>query len=221
MFVVGFYALQLQRALSAKPKIGAARTSALSRLEDKTSQAVQALKQKGLVAAPIASAVADVCFVTHQDIGFTIAGWYQDCYVRSVQGFQTAATHQQALQAITSQQSYFGKADATDYLQSVNACQLSEDDNREFVRYRPAGSRASDYDCGIPDQLQGTFSVNGPIISDKDLSAKKFSSFNPSAIGSSTNQLWVIFDVDYYHEDLGCAPTVLCGNPRPSPAQAP
>lgn len=215
------YANQYHKYVSAKSKVAEARTKAMPDFNQKSATAAAALRQAGLITIPLASSKVDVCYVTHEDQGWFAANWYQDCYLRYVQGFETTATKTEALQKVSSLSDIFGEPQDSPNAQTVFKCELAESNFKETVRYRPAGSPISSLnECGIPDQLQGVFSVKGPIMLDNELSAKSYDSFNPVTVDNSKNQIWVMSDTYYYHEELGCGFGIFCANPRSKPARA-
>lgn len=219
VYIFIHHVYQLRKTHAANSKVAEARSEALKRVDQEIAGKVEALKQAGLVTDGIAFSKTDICYITHEDQGWFASNWYQDCYIRYVQGFTTDLSKEEALQKAGTLSEYFGDL-PDDYLQLVNRCELAADSRRETARYRPAGSPIYDRadDCGIPNQLQATWSVRGPGMLDDQLSVHRYSSFDSATIGSLSDQVWIMSDTHYYHEDLGCGFGIFCESPRSKPA---
>ncbi|HEY4161246.1 MAG TPA: hypothetical protein VGM08_04245 [Candidatus Saccharimonadales bacterium] len=204
---------------SAEPKIAAARAHELPQFEQEVASRAAALKAAGVTTGTIASSEVDVCYLANSEIDEFNSYWYQGCYLRAVEGFATPLTESAALQKLAAA----GLAEAQQANDAL-PCELtgSSDTLDGATLYHVADTSLQDTasdQCGIPDQLQGA-DENEPLVPSSEASVKSYKRFNPSTVNNTVNQVWIQYEISYYHEDLGCA-GLFCDSPRGKPVQAP
>jgi hypothetical protein len=208
------------KGIRASGGIVAARQSAEKSSQKKVDEATNVLHQAGVVATEIASSKVDVCYVTHEDQGFTYGNWYQNCYLRYVNGYTTGLTKGEVKQKLAVNPSVvalFGTEDKLSSTSKTPFCGLFEKDYIDTLIYRPENVASDDYGtCEVPNQFQGSLTVQGPILLNDELSVKTYKTFDAVAVGNQQNQIWFMLDEPYYHEELGCG-LMFCGNPRGVP----
>lgn len=214
---------------AAPQKIANSRSSTEQTADKKLEQITSLITQAGITDKQIASSKIDVCYVTHADQGWFAYTYYQDCYLRYVQGYTTKLSKDELKRKLLAQpeaQNLFNKENSNPTA-AFEDCELyqkafTDTTNKGELIYRPANVTNDEYSCKVPNPLQGLFSVKGPIILDNELATKTYRTFDATKIDNSTNQFWFSFDEYYYHEGLGCsAGGIFCDNPRPKPIQAP
>lgn len=205
----------------AHDKVNALRLEAEKGADSKLNDVTRYLNQKNLVGEKIASSKVDVCYLNHEDQGWVASNWYQDCYIRYTQGYVTQSTKVEVLRDVLKNSkgsTYFGEINQYAITGSGTDCDLFEKDYKSTLIYLPAGSLKNDFECQIPNPIQGTFTVRGPIILDRKLSARAYRTFDVDEISRENDQLWIQFDEYYYHEDLGCQVlSIFCSSPRAGP----
>lgn len=215
----GLFLYHQFRAHAAKGEVTTALAAALPKHDKIVAERTAALQQVGLVGKPVASSKAAVCYIDHEDAGWTVRNWTQECYVRSVVGFYTAYDKTEALQKIAGLNTIVGEVPSA-YMQSVDSCLLAAINYAETALFLPANTPAQrSRDCSIPDQLDSRALVYTNI--DPRPGIKTFQSFDTANLDTNQNQIWISVDTDYYHEDLGCGLGVLCMSPRAKAVQAP
>lgn len=221
LFVVVNIADNYRKSIAAESKIKNARQTAEIVSDEKIKEATNILKELGIATDSLGSSKTDVCYVNHRDQGWFAASWYQDCYIRYVDGFTTKLSRDEVMQRLTSNiktPAYFGQSYSVSVNRGVSNCGLFEEEYKTTLLYRPANYRLDHYSCEIPNPLQALWSVKGPIVSDDELSVKAYRTFDIDEVDNSKNQVWIMFDDHYYHEDLGCGVgAVFCNNPRSKP----
>lgn len=210
-------------------KIAASRSTAERTADKKLEQIENLVAQAGITDKQIASSKIDICYVTHTDQGWTVSSYYQDCYLRYIQGYTTKLSKDELKQKLLAQQEaqtlfneeYRSLAAVLDECELYHEA-LTFTPSKGELTYRPANVTDEEYSCKVPNPLRGLWSVRGPFIIDDALAAKIYRTYDITRIDNSTNQFWLSFDEHYYHEDLGCIiGGIFCGNPRPTPIQAP
>jgi hypothetical protein len=206
----------------AKAKVTAARLNVESSADQKVAQFEAALVSSGIATTKIASSKVDVCYVDHRDQGWFAANWYQDCYLRYVNGYETNYSKKYIKENINSTESLRSETGTLLDNDQSSFCKLISLEFRKInLVYMPSGIiRSLDYECIIPSPIQGDSTIT-PAILDKNLAIRTYVSFDSKSIPNSNNQVWFEYDAFYYHEDLGCGfDFIFCGNPRDKPAQA-
>lgn len=218
---------QYIKTRAAKQKVVEVKLSIEEISDRKFDEKIAALRNAGVIGEQIASSKVDVCYVTHSDRGWLADYWYQDCYIRYVDGYETnlsRALVKQRVLSIPNHEALFGEEDTT--AAKYNKCSLFGHLFGQFpdytVIYKPLDvDPLTDYSCRVPNPLQGLSTVRGPIILDSELSALIDRAYNPNEIYTLGNQIWVMHDEFYYNELLGCgAGLIFCSNPRKTPVQA-
>lgn len=196
-----------------------ARIAAEATAEHRLANMRNALQSTGLVGEPMASSKVDVCYVTHADIGWFVHSWYQECYVRYLEGYYTTADGTDILNKAQLLAGSFGKLQ-TEYRRSSFPCDIFESGDSETLRYRSTAPHDNDaFSCGLPRQTSGTYPSYDEF--DDKYSIKTYREFDPASIDLSKRQLWIIIQPKlYYDEDLGCRMSIFCENPRSMPIQA-
>lgn len=184
-----------------KAEVSKLRANAEQLLDQKISDQIQLWKQNGSrIDENIASSKIDVCYLTHTDSGWMINHWYQNCYLRYVEGFTVSKVQStQRTQPLT---------------QNCGLNQQGSVEESYSFLFRPAGAQSQAYHCKIPNPLQGTWSVRGPVRLDNELVTKVYRSFDPRKITNEKDQQWIILEKHYYKESLGCAGILFCDSPR-------
>ena len=203
--------------------LAAGRRDAEERAERMLADRVEALRAAGIIKDRVGSSKLDVCYLDHEDAGWTVSSWYQNCGLRYVEGFTTGSDRGAAEERILAlgapedfllgRSPQFGKA-ASKLGSLAPPCVLFTDDERgETLRYRPSGSGG----CEVPDPTGF-----GAIHSDH-VSTKEYRTFDPSRLGNDQDQIWLVIDEHYSHEVLGCGVSgiIFCESPRDKPVQAP
>ena len=210
-----------RKNIIADKEIQIARQLAEGLTDKKVSEAKNLLTESGIAVDDIESSKIDVCYVNHSDAGWMASNWYQDCYLRYVNGFATDLASQDVKQMLMTNpktSAYFGDEDAVLIFTQRLYCGLFEKDHSTTLVYRPANLGYDEDGCEIPSPYQSVSSVRGPIILDDELSVRTYKIFNPLEVDNSRNQIWTIFDEHYYHEELGCGTGfIFCSNPRSTP----
>lgn len=218
-----------KQAKAAPQKIASSRSSTEQTADKRLEQIAKLITHAGITDKQIASSKIDVCYVTHSDQGWFAYTYYQDCYLRYVQGYTTKLSKDELKRKLLAQpeaQSLFNKENSNSTT-VIDDCELyqkafTDTTNKGELIYRPANVTNDEYSCKVPNPLQGLFSVKGPIVLDDELAIKIYRNYDTTKIDNSSNQFWFTFDEYYYHEDLGCnAGGIFCDNPRPKPIQAP
>ncbi len=201
--------------------VKSARERAMVAMDQQIADQLAAFKSAGIAYAPKVSSKVDVCYINHADAGFNIHSWYQDCYLRSLSGFEVSDAREEVIKKLSNLPSQIGSVYVPDPSFSFGKCKLIAREVVEIARYRPANTQAQSSDCGIPSQVMNFDSVRGPILLEKDLAVHDFNRFNESDISGSSNQIWLINENHYYHQDLGCGlGFIFCSKPRSQPVQA-
>ncbi len=217
------FSKQTIKTHSAKHKVTVARDKIEQSTDQKVANFETALINSGAVGPKLASSKASVCYVTHADQGWFAVNWYQDCYLRYVEGFSTnlsRETFKAKLSGSTDLLTAMGELSNEDKFYP-STCVISDRTDKFKVSYLPINfTKDEAFSCDIPNQLQGLTSVDGPIILDNELAIKRYVNFDPAPLINNGSQVWFEHDEFYYHEDLGCGiDYVFCGNPRSKPAQ--
>ncbi len=201
----------------AEGKVKHAREKAEQTSDQEFNGKVSKLHQTGLLGSKIASSRHDICYLNHNDAGWTITSWYQKCYLRYAEGYTTTATKEEIINALETT-----SGPVTNFDQPSLSCSIRDGLGfKEIARYRVAGSPQIDPFCGVPDPLQTTFSIRGAALHNDELSVKTYSTYDMKSIDSSSNQIWLTSDYEYYDEQLGCFIPLVCNSPRSKPIQAP
>lgn len=174
----------------------------------------------------------DICFIAHNDAGWTVTDYYQECYIRYVQLYSTdlsrdsvvqklsSYTERQKLSSETLVESLFGRLENNQNISpDVVHCSVYNDYRSPSLTYIPAGLDITKYkyawDCETPNLVDNP----GPAYAQSQLSVKSYSDIDQSKIDMSKNQLWIMYTTKYYKEALGCGAGLLfCENPRATPA---
>ena len=199
------------QSLHANRDIASSRSVAEKEADKKVERNITYLKTSLGVSNTIGSSKIDICYLNHNDQGWMIASWYQDCYIRYIDGFETTLSIDEVKAKI------FSDPNSKKLLSSENdfgprGCRLYES-----IYYIPSNYVGNDYDCEVPNQLQGTWSVRGAITQDSELSTKTYRKFDYLSVKKSINQIWVITEDHYYSEELNCGVGILCPSPRKEP----
>jgi hypothetical protein len=226
LLVLGFIcfriAINITSRITAFANVTTARQQAIISTDKQLASQILALQQAGLIGHLIAQSKLDVCYTDHNDQGWLAANWYQNCYLRYVSGYTTNQDKTAVLEKLTALQGIFGQVQNTPYEQQVSPCDLAEINYQESVRYRVANSNITESnECGMPDPVQGVFIGPDPALESNDqMSVQKFYSYATTHVDNSHDQLWIIHNDSYYHEELGCGIGIFCENPRVRPVQA-
>ena len=200
---------------TAKHSIAAASKTVMTTSDRQFSSEISTLQRAGFIGAEIAKSKVEVCFTddNHTE-SWTDPEWYEECYLRYVDGF-VAAQPKSAILNDSSLSSTFGQLQNSAYLQQVQPCDIAEQSYSTTLFYRPADTPLENNAnlCDIPDPLQGILSID-PIVLDTDLGVKTYYSYNANSVDNSHDQLWVIHETHFYHKDIGCGVGILCPNPR-------
>jgi hypothetical protein len=216
-----------QQSKSAPQKILSSRSEAERTADKKLGQIENLITRTGITDKQIASSKIDACYVAHADQGWFAYTYYQDCYLRYVQGYTTKLSKSELKQKLLAQPDaviLFGKENGTPTI--YDNCKLYQKAstavaNKVELIYRPANVTSDEYTCRVPDPLKGLFSASASVL-DEELATKIYRDYDATKIDNSLNQFWFYFDEHHYHEDLGCGTNLLiCDNPRPKPIQAP
>lgn len=209
----------------AKDNVVLGRESAESYVDGKVDEAIDTLQKSGVVIDRLGSSKVDVCYIDYR--GKSPDSWYQDCYLRYVEGFSTSLTIDEVRSKLLSNPrsiSIFGNDSSKmqtnpDYLYCTLFDRFNHtDDYRTELQMIPANTKGGYGECEIPDLLQSYGSVKGHIKLSDELSVKEYNTFDSSSIDNSQNQIWLMFNKHYYHEELGCVKTIVCTKPRSKPA---
>ncbi|PID31092.1 hypothetical protein CSA80_03085 [Candidatus Saccharibacteria bacterium] len=201
----------------AKKTIINARQEAKKAIDNDIAKASQLLQRLGIADRRIATSELDVCYIRDQAQGWTIAGWYQACYLRYVYGFTTPLTQAEIrdiLKAEPKTADYFGEATSTLYGEE---CTVYEKDFQDSLSYRQANSVAKEKRCGIPGLVQG---ASYPIGYRNNASIKAYSTLREDDVRNSPeeaeSQVWLTFERSYYREPVSCGIGFFCKNPSKS-----
>ena len=229
--IAGFFVfekIQQHRADSAaRTALPGERARAEKEDDAAVEKRVDFLEQSGLVSDRIGSAKVDTCYGDHDDAGWMISSWYQECQLKYIEGFSTNLPKDTLLSSMAQlpdATKLFGEQVLSEYSfdnypsgcvvyrsvdtkQAIEVVYLPQDYNSAVVEEYSS--------CNIPKQGDR---YAGAIASES--ATKVFRSFNPNALSHAKAQVWVVVSDTYYHEDLGCT-GILCDNPRPKPIQAP
>lgn len=214
---------------TAGKKIDENREQIESKTDQLFNQKINGLVSVGVIGNKIAYSKVDVCYITQSYSGWFTTNYYQDCYLRHIVGY-TANFNKESTQdlvennlnndALFGKKSNFNKSKFADrYIE----CNIFEQEHTSTIIYRPKEAISDknnlpSTNCRTPNPLQGTWTVNGPVTLDKDLSVNAYETFDTNQINDSENQVWIVQDKHYYHESLGCGPgLIFCSNPRKVP----
>ena len=174
----------------------------------------------------------DICFIAHNDAGWTVTDYYQECYIRYVQLYSTdlsrdsvvqklsSYTERQKLSMETLVESLFGRLENNQNISpDIVHCSVYNDYSGPSLTYIPAGLDITKYkyawDCETPNLVY----TPGPAYVQSQLSVKTYSDLDQNKIDTSKNQLWIAYTVKYYDEEIGCGAGILfCNSPRSKPA---
>jgi hypothetical protein len=195
----------------AKNEIVKQRQDSEKASESQVKSNTEYIKETLGVTKNIGSSKIDVCYLNHSDGGWMIAYWYQDCYLRYVDGFETSLSRDEVIARIVANPKS-KELFSSEYDYGPDGCLIYQ---RLF--YVPANYAGMDYDCFVPNQLQGIWSVRGAITNDGKLSTKKYRSFDNEMVNRTVNIIWVTHEDHYYHEQLGCGIGLFCSSPRAKP----
>lgn len=210
--------------LKVQRRITAARATNEPTYEALRLARITSLASSGIISSisPDYSSKNDVCYINDDEQGWASTNWFQDCYVRSVDLFSTMLNRQEIsdkLSTIPNSEGLFGKTRGT---LSKICDELTTDNGKpllSFLDMQLSTSQKDRYQCKVPDQVQGVWSVNGPIISDDKLKDSSHSerSFVESRVDAKKRYVTLQSDGYYYHEDLGCDSFIFCSSPRKQP----
>lgn len=231
LFAINFLDDQL-RTFNAYSQVQTARQDKLTKSDNTFDEQKKLISGLGEGTTSVALSKKDICFVAHNDSGWFATDYYQECYIRYVQLFNTDLTKDEIIQKLQSNtqreelsaktlvNSLFGEVERRSYATEKFAqCTVYEQGYSPSVVYIPAGFDASRYeytqDCEAPSETD----VPGPAYVMSNLSVKTYSDIDPTLVDSSKNQLWIMYTTKYYKEALGCGAGLLfCENPRATPA---
>ena len=197
-----------QRARAALRMIAAARSAKEPAADLTLTAQVEELRRAGLATTPIASSKVDVCEITSQGGGWMASSYEQRCELRYVEGYATDLDLNviyERLKVVPSNQR--------------DKCQrFSGSLPYDRIMVRSANSPISPYDCEMPTPTGAL-----PSQMEQSQRGKHFRTYDPVAVDNTRNQVWLIVEVDYYREKLGCAPDgfIFCTSPRETPLRAP
>ncbi len=220
--------------------------SVANKTADQTlSNTIEYLRNENVIDKQIAYSKQDICYMGHNDAGWTVTNWRQNCYVRYVVGFEALVDRETARGVLLGNQSIFGEVN-TEFGAEIFECELAvkrvRDSNNigSFTTIRHFGAdnppSSDNFNCEVQGVYQGTFSVYSSITFDSELSIKTFTDTDLSSIHALSDNilttdttfvedlyydlgkkyLWIEHDENYYNEDVGCG-ILLCNNPRPEP----
>lgn len=213
---------------AAKENIVIARSDAISFVDEKVGEAIVALNKLGAITSNLGSSKVDVCYTDYR--GKTANSWYQDCYLRYIEGFSTNLNIDEVRNSLLSDPksiSIFGNDSSLrqtdpDHLYCTLFDRFNHDNEyRTELVMIPVNTKGSYGECEVPNLLQSYGSVKGHIKSNNALSVKTYKTFDTSVIDGVQNQIWLVLNKHYYHEELGCAGIIGCFNPRGKPAHPP
>lgn len=186
-----FNTLSLESEVSnARQQAGASQRSAVLQAKEK----VAALGKT--TDADIRSSV-DACYLAHNDAGWTIESWYQTCYFRDLQLFETSLS-QTELQTL---------------LEAPVGCAAGVRIGTSTLRYIAANSKV----CSIPNQVYSD-SVVVYARSEESFISKKALEFDASKIDTNKNYLVAETEKEYFSKNLGCLPlSFMCEQPVSGP----
>lgn len=199
---------------AAHDKVAAARADAERTLDQALSDKIALLKRAGVVDAAIASSKIDKCRTTSEDRGWIPQNWRQDCSLHYAEGFTTSLSREQVisrLQADPDTEALFGEAYTPRSTRGQPTCSIFRKDRQDNLIFRPARTTSMHSTCEVPedDRARSREAIQA------------FREFDPKAIDDSQNQVWVVFQENYYQENLGCGGIpIWCSNPRSEPVQA-
>jgi hypothetical protein len=225
--------IQQYRADSfARSKIPAARNEAEDKGDAEIERKNEFILQNKLGDTRIGSAKVDVCSNGHDDGGWMIQNWYQQCELRYIEGFSTPHTKESFIQAITQLSSTntlfiddsIIREAGSGFELYPNQCRLYSGETQWgflSITFLPAGYKPTSVDvysadgCIIPGQK-----LSDPDYPIGEAVMKMFRGFNANSLDHTKAQVWITLRDVYYDEDTGCT-GILCDNPRPKPIQAP
>jgi hypothetical protein len=208
---------KMRNTAAAKDKVYFARQATEKTADEKVSQALDVLKQSGVVGPTIGSSKVDACYLSPVSEGFSTRNWTQICYLRYTEGFMTNLSKDEVKQEMKT-------AGMIKYLDERNAggCTIFEKDydnntrEESTVYFMPANPKPDDYDCKVPNPLRGTRDTYITWLNNE--SVKTYKTFDKNTVDNSQNQVWVTLSEQYYNEDLGCAVKIIdCISPRSKP----
>lgn len=214
------------KTISVRSVVRKSREVALLTADTKLSAQQKVLRELGIdVSEPLGIAKTSVCYVNHTDSGWFASDWYQRCYIRYLHGYITDVPKQQVYSVLENADNsvhLFGNPYGLSTLDE--SCVLyAYEHHLDSVVYRSSNvlKNQTKYDdsCSIPSQIQGNWSVGGPIILDNELSVKRYQTFDDALVKNDAPQIWLVFDVQYYQESLGCGFGLFCSNPRSTAVQ--
>lgn len=175
--------------------------------EQDRSSRITVLSNAGIISSLNSdySSKVDTCYTNHNDAGWTISNWYQDCYFRYVDLFQTSLSRAEIMQKLAALpiSDTFGFP----YTFSATACDLYDKRSKPTLSYLTwnLSDTKSTIDC-IPDLYQGVFTVKGSIVLDKTLAAYTHSYRTFTADSVDKNKSYIAMQIDHYYFNgsLGC-----------------
>lgn len=183
---------------------------------------IDILNTAGLNKGSLGSSKIDVCYVGTRSLGFVTTGWYQDCYIRYVDGFSTDAFTEEIREKINAIDGSMLEFWGYTSLPADIDCYVYDKDlipDMVFIAKNDSNKRI---DCKIPDTLSGDGAEDKVGIQVSELAVKTYRTFEKNNIMRNSNQIWIVHEERYVHDELGCAGifSLSCENPRPVPISA-
>lgn len=164
---------------------------------------------------PIYSSAADVCYLAHNDSGWTIDSHYQVCYFRYVDVFETDITNQQYLKMAMPDEDVSAIYDALKGSLKTCSDDRSELGSADMTEMGYTAADMTDNICTLPETINSNRVVAYAL--DTIVSAKTETGDKNKVTGKKNNVI-IVADYAYYRKDLGCKPlTFFCDEPIETP----
>lgn len=197
------------KSSKVKSKIRVERQIAEKSFQIKLDQKIADLQKQGVIDSNITETKADTCYIDHNDSGWMIQEWYQNCNIKYIGVFSAEYTPNEA----------FSKLSQVQKNLIVERCASLEDYSSGFsLLYRPPNAPEQTFDCKAPQVEEQTFDSS----EQRRKSTQYYTYLNRNRIDNSKSQIWIVYELPYYHETLGCNHIGLsCDPPRSKPTHPP